>query len=214
MGMKVEIGMRFGHLTVISQKESGQKRTSWLCECDCGNKIVRGTSRLIGTETRRPDKSCGCKQFRKEGVTLDNTNKRIYNIWREMIRRCYNKNADNYERYGGNGITVSDKWREDVYSFIDWSLANGYQESLTIDRKDPTKPYGPSNCRWVSYTIQNRYKGTSKNNKLGHKGVVAYNDRYRAYISWGGKRKHLGVFKTLEEAVEARKEAEKKFNQE
>jgi hypothetical protein len=39
---------------------------------------------------------------------------RIYNIlrnmWREMKKRCLNPNADNYYRYGGNGIKISEDW--------------------------------------------------------------------------------------------------------
>ena len=30
---------------------------------------------------------------------------RLYNIWDNMIRRCYNKNNSNYPRYGGRKIS-------------------------------------------------------------------------------------------------------------
>lgn len=208
--MGVEIGMKFGHLTVISQKETGKKRESWLCECDCGNKIVLGSSRLLGSKNRRPEKSCGCQARARNGATV--LHKRLYEIWRLMIRRCHDPKADNYERYGAQGVYVCDEWRNNFDSFLEWSHQNGYTESLTIDRKEPSKPYEPSNCRWVSYTVQNRFKRTSRNNKVGHKGVCYHKDGYRAYISWGGKRKHLGVFKTIEDAVQARKKAEEEYN--
>ena len=34
-----------------------------------------------------------------------------YNVWYSMMKRCYNKSADNYNSYGNLGITVCDKWK-------------------------------------------------------------------------------------------------------
>lgn len=52
----------------------------------------------------------------------------------------------------------------------------------------------------------------AKNNKTGVKGVHKTKDgRYRAYISFNGKREYLGFFDTLEEAREVRKEAEERL---
>ena len=47
--------------------------------------------------------------------------------------------------------------------------------------------------------------------KTGVKGVYFHRNKYRAEISIRKKRKYLGVFNTLEEAAQARKEAEKKY---
>lgn len=55
MSMK---GQRFGDLVVVSPfRKDGQKRPHWLCECDCGNKVVYPTNKL--KDGRR--KSCGCR---------------------------------------------------------------------------------------------------------------------------------------------------------
>ncbi|MEK2534372.1 hypothetical protein WN873_02115 [Tetragenococcus halophilus] len=52
----------------------------------------------------------------------------------------------------------------------------------------------------------------SKNSKTGINGVSKTNKgKYRAYINLARKQYHLGIFETLEEAKQARKEAEKKF---
>lgn len=52
----------------------------------------------------------------------------------------------------------------------------------------------------------------SKNSKTGINGVSkTKKGKYRVYINLAGKHYHLGVFDTLEEAKQARKEAEKKF---
>lgn len=52
-----------------------------------------------------------------------------------------------------------------------------------------------------------------KNNKSGHTGVWwdAKRGLWQAYIQVHGKRKHLGRYATLEEAVKARETAEEKY---
>lgn len=53
---------------------------------------------------------------------------------------------------------------------------------------------------------------TSKNSTTGHKGVSRLKSgKYRAYINVSGKQIHLGSFDIIDEAIEARKEAEKTY---
>lgn len=40
-----------------------------------------------------------------------------YPIWTGMIARCHNQNHASYSRYGGRGIVVCDRWREDFANF-------------------------------------------------------------------------------------------------
>ena len=76
-------------------------------------------------------------------------NPRLYNIWTGMIHRCEDKKRPRYKDYGARGITVCDEWH-DPNSFIDWSLSNGYEDGLQIDRINNDKSYSPDNCRWVT----------------------------------------------------------------
>ena len=206
MSQKVFIGKRFGKLTVIDIHNNHHFGNSWLCRCDCGNEKVLGESRLIGTKLRRPEKSCGCSYKKQKGKAIKYP--RIYGVWQQMINRCYNPDNENYERYGGKGITVCDEWVNSFQVFLNWALNNGYKENLTIDRIDFSKPYEPNNCRWVDYYIQGQNKGISKRNTTGYKGVCHYKDGYRAYITRYGKTVNLGVFKNLNEAAMAREQAE------
>lgn len=199
-------GKRFGYLTVIKLYNSNHLGKSWLCKCKCGNEIVLGTSRLLGSKSRNPDKSCGCKQKRQKGKTKKYP--KLYFAWQNMIYRCYNPHRDNYERYGGSGITVCEEWLNSFESFLSWALGNGYQEHLTLDRIDSTKPYCPENCRWADYYTQEQNRGVQKRNKLGILGVCYSKYGFRAYISRDGERKHLGHFKILEDAIKARSDAE------
>ena len=78
----------------------------------------------------------------------------LYSRWNNMKSRCHNPNNPSYKDYGARGITVCDEWRNDFKAFYDWSMANGYQDDLTIDRTDNDRGYSPDNCRWVTMEVQ------------------------------------------------------------
>lgn len=150
-------GQRFGRLTVLEFKGVNKHHKScWLCKCDCGNeKIIVGESL-----TRGLTKSCGCLDVEKH-VTHPNrkahgmTGTRLYRIWKNIKRRCYNQNNEDYKRwYGSKGVTMCDEWKNNFQSFYDWSINHGYSDDLTIDRIDSNCNYEPNNCRWVDVKTQ------------------------------------------------------------
>jgi hypothetical protein len=94
--------------------------------------------------------------FNRSLNPLTKTKSRLYNIWRGMKKRCYLVSDKDYTLYGGRGIVICDEWKNNYDAFAEWSINNGYNETLTIDRINTNGIYEPSNCRWVDMKTQER----------------------------------------------------------
>jgi len=200
------IGKRFGRLQVIEDGgRSNSGRFLWKCLCDCGTiKTIRGDSLRDGSI-----KSCGC--FQKDQVTTHGMTKtREFRSWTAMLNRCKNPNNDAYSHYGGRGITVCERWDKFENFFDDMGKR---PKELTIERINNDLGYCKENCKWGTNTEQSRNQGLSKRNKTGVRGVGWSKQarKYRAIIIADRKQYHIGYFDTLEQAAEARAQAEQKY---
>ena len=126
--------------------------------------------------------------------------KRLLSIWKNMNTRCKNPNYEKYHKYGGKGITICKEWG-DFQKFRFWALSNGYTNELTLDRKNVNGNYDPSNCRFVTSSLQAFNKGSYHQGTSNLKGVNKYIDgRWQAQIQSKGIKKNLGYYQTEEEA--------------
>jgi hypothetical protein len=203
------IGEKHGNLTIISILKLPGENTKCVARCDCGNEKALFVCNIVSKKAT----SCGCEKDKKTSdrfATHGKSKTRIYKIYKAMKYRCYNDKGEYYKLYGGRGIIICDEWLNDFQTFYNWSIANGYLENLSIDRKNVNGNYEPTNCRWATADEQAKNKRKSINNKSGVSGVCYHNvlHKWEAYINHNKKNKYLGIFNTKEEAVEARRQAE------
>ncbi|MEC4049770.1 hypothetical protein OX284_010055 [Flavobacterium sp. SUN046] len=165
---KIEIikGSRFGKLTIISECNSTGKSRIFLCKCDCGKETIRTIKALL----KKSFSSCGCFQkefnnsprYSRRTENHGHLNTRLYSIWSEMKKRCYNKNSRAFKWYGEKGVTICNDWNLRFLNFYNWAINNGYNDNLTIDRIDFNGNYEPNNCRWVDMLCQNNNKSNNR----------------------------------------------------
>lgn len=221
-------GKRFGRLTIIKRVEnrilpSGQKRSQWLCKCDCGNYATVLGYMLTSGNTQ----SCGC----------------LHNEAFARARKKYN----NYDLSGEYGVGYTTKGDEFYFDLEDydkikdycWTIRNnGYvtaycpatmnhillhrlimncdNNNLYIDHIHGNKTRNDnrkSNLRTATPSQNTMNKPLLKNNTSGVTGV-SWNKRkgeWESYITIDGKRKGLGYFSNFDDAVAARKDAEEKY---
>ncbi len=180
---KVDLtGKKFFKLTALyptGEVYPHGKNAIWMCKCDCGNYTTANSGQLrCGTK-----KSCGCAVIDHTGnlnKTHGGRNERLYLVWMDMRRRCYDTKDKNYHRYGGRGISVCDEWK-DYAVFREWANSNGYDKDAkpgecTIDRIDVNGDYCPDNCRWIDIITQ-------QNNRRSNV-FITYNGKTQTATQW------------------------------
>lgn len=129
---------------------------------------------------------------------------RPYHIWQNMKHRCFYEKHGSYKDYGGNGITVCDRWKNSFKNFWE-DMKDGYSDKLEIDRIDGSDDYKPSNCRWATSQQQKQNKRKKDNTSSKYKGVDYKYSHYKGEkrirprpwlcrIALSGKTFNIGYF--------------------
>jgi len=183
-------GQRFGRL--VAMWPAGRKSTRrvvWLCCCDCGRLKLCLTSLLRNGNSR----SCGCLRrencrrtgllpkgdpWNKRGCTVRGRATPTYSSWRSMLQRCGNPHHKFFHNYGGRGVTICDRWREE-HGFENFLADMGERPLiLTLDRINNDGNYEPNNCRWATRKEQCKNKRPctpkhARNISIGKRRAIA-----------------------------------------
>lgn len=89
---------------------------------------------------------------------------RTFRSWTSMLCRCTNPKHRYFNRYGGRGVAVCERWM-----LFDNFLADMGErpQGMSLDRIDNSGGYEPKNCRWATQREQH-------NNKSSNRHVVAF----------------------------------------
>lgn len=164
------IGKKQGKLTILSYTKKGKNNATYFrCLCECGRFSEIRANHLFN------DKQTTCGRHHKK-YEDSKIGERLYAAWNRMIRRCNNPKDPKYYAYGARGISVCEEWQINYEAFYKWSLENGYQIGLWIERIDNDGNYCPDNCRWT--TREEQMNNTRRNR------FICYNQQTKTLAQW------------------------------
>lgn len=179
-----QIGDKFGRWIVVGEtikiqrtdkegKRSGYRyKVCVECSCDKKTKATKDLHSLRGGGTL----SCGCwrsEVCRNKVLTHGKRHTPEYNVWCHIKARCFNPKNRSYHDYGGRGITMCDRWKNDFESFLE-DVGVRPEGKESIDRVDNLLGYScgkcdhckkmgwQMNCKWADRIEQNRNKRSNR----------------------------------------------------
>lgn len=171
------IGQSYGQLKPVAWVQSGEAgRWLLVCECSCGGQTTARPALLLN---KGLPLSCGCypsARMAARNYRHGMRNAPEYGIWQGMRRRCSSPSEPAYERYGGAGITVCDRWRESFEAFYE-DMGPRPSPEYSLDRHpDRHGDYEPGNCRWATHREQTLNRDVTL--------LITFQDETHALTEW------------------------------
>lgn len=193
-------GKQFGELTVIRKIDDGRGKNGavkWLCKCSCGAEYeVLGTLLVTGRRTR-----CSSNVHEKKYAYADITGRKFGRLTALYPAKRYDK--------GGSVIWMCrcDCGNEVEVSYNSLMYTN--LKSCGCQKKEHDQKLQTFLTHVAGTSIDLlKSKKVPTDNTTGYKGVYLIRGKYVAKIVFQKKAYYLGVFDRIEDAAEARKEAE------
>ena len=221
-------GETYGRLTLL--RKNGDKQ-EYFCSCECG-RYTEDNPKLISYSNikHKNTKSCGCLQRETVSKIMKNKRKKdnIYDLSGEY-GVCYDSSKEN--------CWLFDLEDYEIIKPYYWNNKDGYASAKDTDNnttilmsrlimglKTKDKKYVDHinhdtydnrkyNLRVCTNSQNNMNRGLQSNNKSGITGVCwnKNKNKWEAQIYLNGKHIHLGLYIKKEDAIDARKKAEKEY---
>ena len=191
-------GQQFGELTVIRKVENTKHNsTQCLCKCSCGaDYVVQGSLLVTGRRTR-----CPGKVHEKNYTYVDITGQRFGRLVAQYPSKRYDKSGSvvwHCQCDCGNEVDVP-------YN----TLVYANQKSCGCQKKEHDQKLKTFLTHIDGTSVDMiKSKKVFSDNTTGFRGVYLIKGKYVAKIVFQKKAYYLGTYESIEQAAQARKEAE------
>lgn len=134
----------------------------------------------------------------------NNLHTKSYQVWRDMLRRCYDSKSNYYKNYGEKGVIVCEEWKN-YQTYAKWydenSTSGWVVDKDLIDYRE--KIYSPNTCSFVPICINSLFTGGFSSIVYLKQGKWVVQLQKGEKCSNGKKKQsYFGVYTCKEEALE------------